>query len=129
MADQATTRASTSKAVGRAAGSYNLLIAHRAWDPTLSNLEITRAFDTLGEWLPIEESIYVLWTSEPPGKVQAKIREAAGANDAVAVIDLAERFGADWNAILGADNGAGAAATPRARLVRDRVMAGMAAAA
>jgi hypothetical protein len=75
---------------------YHLLITHRRLDLTRSTVDLAPVLETLGEWVEMEPSVYVLWTSTPRWEVYKQIRCAVGEEDGLTGVTIpSSAFGRD----------------------------------
>ena len=79
---------------------YSLLIAHQVSDPEGRSGEVAQVIESLGEWIQIQRSLYILWTNVGPQEVHERIRAAMDENDLLAVADINEGFVSNYGALM-----------------------------
>jgi hypothetical protein len=79
---------------------YSLLIAHQVAEPNDRAAQVERLIESLGEWIQIQRSLYILWTTVSPQEVHERIREAMDESDLLAVADINEGFVSNYGALM-----------------------------
>ena len=72
---------------------HTLLVAYLAPDAKDRAGVVAQAIEALGEWIEVENAIYVLWTSAPPQEVHKRVQSVSEPSAKIAVIDLVQRLG------------------------------------
>ncbi len=79
---------------------YSLLIAHQVAEPNDRAAQVERLIESLGEWIQIQRSLYILWTTVSPQEVHERIREAMDESDLLAAADINEGFVSNYGALM-----------------------------
>ena len=79
---------------------YSLLIAHQVSEPNERAAHVERLIESLGEWIQIQRSLYILWTDVKPQEVHERIRDAMDEKDLLAVADINEGFVSNYGALM-----------------------------
>ncbi|MDQ4134974.1 MAG: hypothetical protein M3158_02190 [Pseudomonadota bacterium] len=79
---------------------YSLLIAHQVADPSGRGARVEQLIESLGEWIQIQRSLYILWTCVSPQEVHERIRETMDDSDLLAVADINEGFVSNYGALV-----------------------------
>ena len=70
-----------------------LIVAHLSADPGLRDSAVSRTIEELGEWIEVDRSAYLLWTSLRPDEVRDQIGRVLPSNDRIAVLNADEFLG------------------------------------
>jgi hypothetical protein len=79
---------------------YSLLVAHQVAGSDQRRTGVEQVIESLGEWIQIQRSLYILWTSVSPQEVHERIREAMDESDLLAVADINEGFVSNYGALM-----------------------------
>ena len=79
---------------------YTLLIAHQVSNSAERAEAVERTIESLGEWIQIQQSLYILWTRTKPREVHELIRPLMDENDLLAVADVLEGFVSNYGALM-----------------------------
>ncbi|HEX2555775.1 MAG TPA: hypothetical protein VHL98_18905 [Microvirga sp.] len=79
---------------------YSLLIAHQVAEPGERGHRVEQLIESLGEWIQIQRSLYILWTTVRPQEVHERIRETMDESDLLAVADINEGFVSNYGALM-----------------------------
>lgn len=81
---------------------YSLLIALQVSGPQERSAAVEEVIESLGEWIQVQRSLYILWTSIEPRDVHDRVRDAMEASDLLAVADIKKGFVSNYGAVLDA---------------------------
>jgi len=79
---------------------YSLLVAHQVTGSDQRRTDVEQVIESLGEWIQIQRSLYILWTAVSPQEVHERIREAMDESDLLAVADINEGFVSNYGALM-----------------------------
>ena len=79
---------------------YSLLIALQVSGPQERGAAVEEVIESLGEWIQVQRSLYILWTSIEPRDVHDRVRDAMEVSDLLAVADIKKGFVSNYGAVL-----------------------------
>jgi hypothetical protein len=80
--------------------TYKLLIAHKATFGREEGVRANEVIETLGEWIELRNSLYILWTPLDPLAVHEHLRRILGEEDLLTVADINDGPGLNSGALM-----------------------------
>ena len=79
---------------------YSLLVAHQVTGSDQRRAAVEQVVESLGEWIQIQQSLYILWTAIGPQEAHERIRAVMEESDLLAVADINEGFVSNYGALM-----------------------------